>query len=81
MISAFVWILIIGCIIGTIRHFAQSLPRMAKEEKFRRQKEKEYLLSIEKWRHLDMDMYNTLADINPYLREKYYALLPEYRPR
>ena len=81
MISAMLWIIIIGAIIGAIVSGIRALPDMIREENFRKQKEKEYLDSIEQWKEWDMDMYRRLADLNYFKHENYYSRLPEYRPK
>lgn len=81
MVSALLWIGIIGTIIGAIVSGIRAIPKMAREENFRKQKEKEYLNSIEKWKEWDMDMYIRLAALNEFKCENYYSHLPEFRPK
>lgn len=78
---ALTWIIIIGALIGALISGIRALPRIAREEQFRQQKEKEYYASIEKWKEIDIEMYKTIADINPFDYKTYYAKPPEYRPK
>ncbi|WP_407399991.1 hypothetical protein [Anaerovibrio sp.] len=75
------WVIIIGALIGAVIKGIKALPTVAKEEQFRQQKEKEYYASIEKWKEIDIEMYKTLADINPFDYKTYYAQPKEYRPK
>ena len=75
------WVIIIGALIGAVISGIKALPCVAREERFRQQKEKEYYASIEKWKATDMEMYRMLAEINPFEYKTYYAKPPEYRPK
>lgn len=75
------WIAVIVFVGGTIITGAMALPRMAKEENHRRQKEKDYLASIEHYKTLDMFLYEHFIEINPYKRDVYYLKPSEYRPK
>lgn len=75
------WVIIIGALLGAAISGIKALPDVAREEQFRQQKEKEYYASIEKWKEIDIEMYKTLADINPFDYKTYYAKPPEYRSK
>ena len=75
------WIAVIVFVGGFIFTGVQALPRMANEETQRRQKEKDYLASIEHYKELDMFLYEHFLRINTYRRDVYYLKPPEYRPK
>ncbi len=85
LIVIMLWIVIIGTIIGGIIHIIRRVPSFLKdsglkykEEKWRKQKEKEYLESLE-WLKITPDIYTSKANENPYRKEKYYFLPPSCR--
>lgn len=78
---ALTWIIIIGALIGALISGIRALPRIARDEQFRQQQEKEYLASIEKWKEWDMEHYQTFVKLNPFNRKNYYGLMPENRPK
>ena len=75
------WIAVIVFVGGSIFTGVQALPRMSNEETQRRQKEKDYLASIEHYKELDMLSYEHFLRINPYRRDVYYLKPSEYRPK
>ena len=54
---------------------------MAKEEKYRKIKEKEYLDSIEHYKKTSMFLYEHHLDMNPYKRERYYLHQLKHSPK
>lgn len=92
MLTALLWTLIIGTLIGLLIDFIRGIPNFLRElpiknakrkwfkeeEKWRKQKEKEYLDKIE-WLKITPDIYQTKKNQNPYRRELYYRLSEEFR--
>ncbi|WP_294523470.1 hypothetical protein [uncultured Anaerovibrio sp.] len=92
MLTALLWILIVGTLIGLFIDFIRGIPkflrelplknekrkRLKEEEKWRKQKEKEYLDKIE-WLKITPDIYQTKKNKNPYRKDFYYRLSEEFR--
>ena len=63
---------IIFCFVYAVFEFGRTLIQMAKEEKYRKIKEKEYIASIKHYKETSMFLYKHHLDMNPYKRERYY---------
>lgn len=71
---------IIFCFVYAVFEFIHTLIKMAKEEKYRKIKEKEYLASIEHYKKTSMFLYEHHLDMNPYKRERYFLHRLKHNP-
>ncbi|WP_027407245.1 hypothetical protein [Anaerovibrio sp. RM50] len=79
------WIIIIGTLIGGIIHAIRGVPGFLREsrlkyeeEKWRQEKEKEFLKRIE-WEKQNPRIYEMRKENNPYKKNIYYLSQPKYR--
>lgn len=83
--SALIWFIIIGCLIKLSIDFIRGIPNFLQksrlqyeEEKWRKQKENEFLQHIE-WLKITPQIYENKKLENPYRKDNYYNLPPDCR--